>query len=150
MVTNAIDADIVVSNGLADLPDIVCWDLVFSGGRLCTARAFADGRAHGIDFKAAVSVGGRAVWLSWRFQAEHADKCSSLRRAMGAAGSVWAELGRVEWARRAAVCIGQRRPLGAIAVLAESEGDSDALDRNFFTPRSLVDKFSKMASPCLT
>ena len=150
-VGNALDADIVVVSDLTILPDIVCWDLTFSGGRLCTAKEFVDGRARGAEFKAAVSVGGtvrqpRAIWLSSRFQREHVDKCASLRRAMSLPQSVWGEMGRDDWSSRAAVCIGRRGRLGAVAVIAESE--SSSADAIFFTPCKLVQQFISMSSPC--
>ena len=130
-----------------NIPELLNWDLFLSGGLLCTPQFFIDSVGAAAEFKAAVSRGGkRYVWLSDRFQREHADKCASIRRAMRLPCSVWTEVNRHEWVDHAAMTAIANKNLLAIGIVIASDAPQVQGERNLFSPQGLYSQFLTLSS----
>eukprot|EP00959_Pyramimonas_sp_CCMP1952_P005293 111442-Pyramimonas_sp.AAC.1 len=94
-------ADVVVTSNPGRMHESMNWALFLKGGIVCTEKFFVDGEGTALRFRGCVTVGGNArmpryVWLSNRFQVEHAETCSAMRQAMALPISNWAELPRAQ------------------------------------------------------
>ncbi len=149
LVHSTMLADVVVTSNPGRMHESMNWALFLKGGIVCTEKFFVDGEGAALRFRGCVTVGGNArkpryVWLSNRFQVEHAEKCSAMRQAMGLPISNWAELPRAQWVVHGARAA-KASNLSAIGVVAESQADDVSGDRLMFTPTQLYQKFVHIA-----
>ena len=149
LVADPCAASVVVAPEPGNLPLVLSWALLLSGGVACNP-SFLVGQASGtaVEYNASVATGKRCIWVSDRFKTNHPDLYRIFCRALAMPTATWREIDAVAWAttvaRNSARVKRQQRNMEYLALLADVQS-ANVDDIHYFTALSLTRKLCDIA-----
>jgi hypothetical protein len=148
MVGDPCVASVVVVPEPGNLPLVLSWSLVLSGGVACNPSFLMGTSGTAVEYNASVTTGERRIWVSNPFKTNHPDLYRIFCRVLAMPTATWREVDDVTWvaavARNSARVRRQQRNMEYLALLADVQS-ANADDNLYFTALSLTRKLCDIA-----